>query len=100
MQDLHQQLDDAESQIRQEQQKRNEAEEAVGNMRDQLAGVKSALGSQVIELDGQLKTSQQQCSQLQIQKVIHEFITYMSYIENSKKGVTSRGLFTSQNHSS
>ena len=59
----------AESQIREEEQKRASAEESLVDTRDQLAGVKSALGSQVMELDGQLKTSQQQCSQLSQEKV-------------------------------
>ena len=61
-QDLHQQLDQAESDIRVEQQKRATAEEVVGDMRDQLSGVKSALGSQVMQLD-------KQCTQLQTDKV-------------------------------
>ena len=59
----------AESQIREEEQKRAAAEEAVVDMRDQLTGVKSALGSQVMELDEQLKASQQTCSQLTQEKV-------------------------------
>ena len=45
------------------------AEETVANMRDQLGGVKNALGSKVMELDAQLKASQQQSSQLQREKV-------------------------------
>ena len=69
VQDLNQQLDEAESQIKQEQQKRSEAEETVVNMKDQLSGVKSALGSQVMELDTKLKISQQQSSLLQTEKV-------------------------------
>lgn len=70
-QDLNQQLDQAESQIKLEQQKRADAEEDAANMRDQLGGVKSALGSQVMELDRQLKASQEQCTQLETEKVSH-----------------------------
>ena len=62
-------MDVAESQIKEEEQKKASAEETVADMRDQLAGVKSALGSQVMELDDQLKTSQQLCSQLTEEKV-------------------------------
>ena len=62
-------MDVAESQIREEEQKRASAEESLVDMRDQLAGVKSALGTQVMELDRQLKTSQRQCSQLSQEKV-------------------------------
>ena len=68
-QDLHQQLDHAESEIKSEQQKRADADEAVANMRDQLEGVRSALSSQVMDLDQQLSGSQEQCSELQRDKV-------------------------------
>lgn len=70
-QDLNQQLDQAESQIKLEQQKRADAEEDAANLRDQLGGVKSALGSQVMELDRRLKASQEQCTQLETEKVGH-----------------------------
>ena len=70
-QDLNQQLDQAESQIKLEQQKKADAEEDAANMRDQLGGVKSALGSQVMELDRRLKASQEQCTQLETEKVGH-----------------------------
>ena len=68
-QDLHQQLDHAESEIKSEQQKRADADEAVANMQDQLEGVRSALSSQVMDLDQQLSGSQEQCSELQRDKV-------------------------------
>ena len=55
--------------MKEEQQRRAEAEEMVANTRDQLSGVKSALGAQVMELDQQLSRSQEQCSQLQAGKV-------------------------------
>ena len=57
-------MDRAESEIKLEQQKRAEAEETEADTRDQLSGVKSALGSQVMQLD-------QQCTQLQSDKVGH-----------------------------
>ena len=55
--------------MKEEQQRRAEAEEMVANTRDQLSGVKNALGAQVMELDQQLSRSQEQCSQLQAGKV-------------------------------
>ena len=69
LQDLNQQLDHAESEIKLEQEKRAGAEEDVANLRDQLAGVKTALSLQVMELDQQLTGCREQCSQLQTEKV-------------------------------
>ena len=77
-QDLNQQLDQAESQIKLEQQKKADAEEDAANMRDQLGGVKSALGSQVMELDRRLKASQEQCTQLETEKVGHFTLRYIA----------------------
>lgn len=67
--DLHRQLDQAESQIKEEQQKTAASVETTSDLSDQLAEVKSALGSKVMELDTQLLTSQRQCSELEEEKV-------------------------------